>query len=191
VLRLKGWFILEFDSTLLTGVLPSIQPEVPHTQHAERRHARSTLIGQATIIPAIRRVPASPMVVLVRDLSPSGVCIITRQSFVVGDRFLLLLQAGVAPQRAVLSEVKHWRPLSGGLFAIGAQFMRMIETIHSANGLVAEEPPASVQNRASPVEIPVAETIRQVRETAQQAMDPAELAQLHELEARLASLVKV
>jgi hypothetical protein len=191
VLRPKGRFILQFDSTLLLGILSSIQPEVPHTQHAERRHARSTLIGQATIIPVTKRLPASPMVVLVRDLSPTGVCIIVRHAFHVGDRFLLLLQAIAAPQRAVLSEVKHWRPLSGGLFAIGAQFMRMIESVQSVNGLVAEALPASGHSHASPVEIPVAETVQQVREETRQAMQPEELAQLLELETRLASLVKV
>lgn len=182
---------MEFDSTLLNGVLSSIQPEVPHTQHAERQHARSTLIGQAKIIPVTKRVPASPMSVLVRDLSPSGVCIIVRQRFHVGDRFLLLLPASAGPQRAVLSEVKHLRPLSGGLFAIGAQFLRMIETLQNVNELIPEEARASVQNHASPLEIPVAETIRQVREDTRQAMQPEELTQLLELEARLAALVKV
>jgi hypothetical protein len=182
--------VLEFNSTLLKGALKSIEPQAPHADHVERRQARSAVIGQATIIPLTKRLPASPMPVLVRDLSPSGVCIILSQSFHIADRFLLLLPVSAGLQRAVLSEVKHWRPLSEGLLAVGAQFLRMIETVHGVTGAIADEPSSLAPGQATPVQLPVAETIGQFQESAWRGMKPAELAQLRELEARLASLLQ-
>lgn len=185
----EGRLALDINSTTLQGVLRSIQPSRPHSVHAPRRDARSALIGQATIIPITKRLPESPISVLVRDISPSGVCIILTQIFHVADRFLLLLAHTAGPQRAVLSEVKHWRSLSNDLFAIGAEFVRMVEGAQAASELAREDSPSPTAHVAAPVAIPMEETIGQFRESAWRGMPPADVAQLQELEARLATLL--
>jgi hypothetical protein len=87
-----------------------------------RQFPRVGVSGRGVIVP-LNRDQRTPLVVMVRDLSPRSIGILHRQAMSPGDQFMLCLKShGRGGNRGVVCTVVRCIPINKHLFSIGATF---------------------------------------------------------------------
>jgi hypothetical protein len=87
-----------------------------------RQFPRVGFSGRAVVVP-LSRGTRTPVVMMLRDLSPRSIGIIDRQAMSPGDQFMLCLKAqGRGGNRGVVCTVVRCIPINKHLFSIGATF---------------------------------------------------------------------
>jgi hypothetical protein len=103
---------------------PSVRPG--YGDDAKRRQEpRVGVRAGATIIPLTDRLAAAPFEVPVRDLSSGGIRFQHGRRIALDEQFVVLLPQG-RESVAVLCQVAYYQPLSDGVYAVGAKFVRIL-----------------------------------------------------------------
>ncbi len=136
------------DSTF-QQVIEHLGDNAGESTGGQRRGPRLALRGRLTLLPCPEGLEGPigpPLSVPVRDLSQGGVRFLLPRRLPLDTQFILLLAAsqplGTRETRplAVLSVVSHWQPVSKDLFAIGGQFLEMLDTSAMPGELLSFEP---------------------------------------------------
>jgi hypothetical protein len=120
---------LTISPAAFTSIVRCIKSDRKEAESSEqRRIPRVGLSGNVSIIPCSPRTARSPINVMAKDLSPSGIGLTHSTKMTSGEQFILYLPATESdPAKAILCSVTGWRPAGSQLFNIGANFIREID----------------------------------------------------------------
>ena len=123
---------MHLTANQLTHMLTAPQPNATNLAHETRGEHRVDTDVQATILP-LALCDSVPATVTVRDLSRTGIGILSPQPMTLDQQFVLLLPQSEDSPALVLCAVTFWQPISRDVYAIGARFTRILRD--SAAGL--------------------------------------------------------
>lgn len=117
----------DLDVTQFSDLLASLQNTRPSNHDDDQRsQPRAELLARATIIPLRECAHPGDLAILIRNLSPAGLGFLYEHKMSLGEEFALLLPCAGDTPSVVLCAVASWQPLARDLFAIGAQFTRIL-----------------------------------------------------------------
>ncbi len=94
-------------------------------READRRSPRLKLSTNVALFPWAS--PADALSVRIKDLSIGGIGILHSQRMSLDDQFVIRLPQSGSDSVLLMYTVVYWEPLAESLYAIGAQFERVVE----------------------------------------------------------------
>lgn len=121
---------MQLPLPIFAEVLDALKEQSRAGAAAEKRRAtRHTLQAQVTLLagpPALGKQRVHT--VLTRDISHNGVGLLQTATAAPNDKIILLLPRRKREPVCVQCTVMHCRPLADGVFAVGAEFVQLVET---------------------------------------------------------------
>jgi hypothetical protein len=114
---------MELSAELFEQTIRSFKGDGSSVKKQRRRHPRVGISCRLKIVPVESGVAGAEIEVRTRDISRSGIGIISPQSMTAGSRFVVRFpRADGTPSLAVVCTIRCCNRLSQGVFAIGAAF---------------------------------------------------------------------
>ncbi len=117
---------MRLTAELYSTIVASLRAGGDDRSQDRRDDPRVGLRVRVTLIAARSSGGAGAVDVCVRDLSRSGVCIISAAPMAVGSQFIAYLPGGKADPLAVRYEVRHCTPIGAERVRIGAEFKGIV-----------------------------------------------------------------
>lgn len=112
---------MKLDNQLFQSVVAALRSE--DKEGDKRTTPRVGLTAEVSITLMKNDRLERPINIRVRDLSRTGIGFIHNKNLRAGSRLIIQLPVPEEKSRYVLCEIKHSRPVSPGLYAIGATFL--------------------------------------------------------------------
>jgi hypothetical protein len=114
---------MELSAELFEQTIRSFKGDIEASKKQRRAQPRVGIRCHLKIVPVVDGKPAAAMEVCTRDISRSGIGLISSQKITIGDRFVLRLpREGESLPMGLVCTVRCCNQLSPGVFAIGAVF---------------------------------------------------------------------
>jgi hypothetical protein len=114
---------MELSAELFEQTIRLFKGDSSTIKNQRRCHPRVGIRCHIKIVPIENGIPGEPVEVWTRDISRTGIGIITSQKMKAGDRFVVRFpRADSAPPLGLVCTIKCCSQLSKGVYAIGAIF---------------------------------------------------------------------
>ena len=133
--------------------------QVDYKEALRAAQEAEAIIYSIIIVPIEAGVPGEPIEVWTRDISRTGIGIITSQKMKAGDRFVVHFpRADATAPLGLVCTIKSCSQLSKGVYSIGAVFegMRLVKPEPAPAATAAPAPAATPSNPAAPAPTPAA-----------------------------------
>jgi PilZ domain len=121
---------MELSAELFEQTIRLFKGDGSAIKNQRRTHPRVGIRCHIKIVPIEAGVPGEPIEVWTRDISRTGIGIITSQKMKTGDRFVVHFpRESEAPPLGLVCTIKCCSQLSKGIYSIGAVFegMRLVK----------------------------------------------------------------
>jgi hypothetical protein len=150
---------MELSAELFEQTIRLFKGDGSAIKNQRRTHPRVGIRCHIKIVPIEAGVPGEPIEVWTRDISRTGIGVITSQKMKAGDRFVVHFpRADEAPPLGLVCTIKCCSQLSKGVYSIGAVFegMRLVKPEPAPAATAAPAPAATPSNPAAPAPTPAA-----------------------------------
>ncbi|MBV8782393.1 MAG: PilZ domain-containing protein [Phycisphaerae bacterium] len=120
---------MKLSGELFEEIISQLVSDSGSMQHNKRREPRVGVRAQGVITPwTLDRAAVKGTVVMIRDLSPGGICIVSAAPMQRGFRFVLQLQRVQREPLLANYEVRYCKLLSSNIWAVGGKLVNLNST---------------------------------------------------------------
>jgi hypothetical protein len=121
-----------------------LAPKLPGAGAEKRRATRIAVEAAVTVWPVVNGGPGTPLTVLSRDISYSGVGFMIGQPTKLGDQYILKLPRAKGDPILVLCQVTFARLLADNIYTVGATFVSILQQSKDIKPAAPAEAPPTV-----------------------------------------------
>jgi hypothetical protein len=151
-MQLDGALFEQLAAAMEAGVAAPAEGTAAASKDEPRRREPRVSVSaraRATVIPLSDTLAAAPFEVSVQDLSAGGIGFLHTDRIRLDEQFVVLLPGG-GDSVAVLCQVAYYQPLPNRLYAVGAEFVRVLrQPAPEPPGTFPLTQPAKVPRRAA------------------------------------------
>jgi hypothetical protein len=138
---------IQIKSQQLAEVLAVLlAPKIPGAGAEKRRATRIQVEATLTVWPVSNGVPGQAATILSRDISYSGIGLLSGNPSKNGDQFILKLPRAKADPILILCQVTFAKLLADNIYTVGATFVTILQQSKDIKPAApAEPPPPTVQ----------------------------------------------
>ncbi len=120
---------MQLPSQMFSEALTGLRlADLSKSDNDRRRYTRFVVQARLPLWPASEEKKEASSV-LTRDISMEGIGLIWPHESSAGQQFILALPREKKQHTPILCTIKHIRPLAQGLWGVGAQFSKVLESL--------------------------------------------------------------